>query len=163
VSPGIAPLCDRIGARLGLIALGRIEARDSHIPERASVLTTIAAEPPPQPSPAGGGGRPPRGRGGAAVSAQPPRPLRLFAPPPPPACLSPAAPPFRFTWRRRAYRVSRAEGPERIAEEWWCEEGGVFGAAIRDYYRIEDEAGRRFWLVRAGLSGDPPPRWFVHG
>jgi protein ImuB len=63
--------------------------------------------------------------------------------------------------------VRRAEGPERIAEEWWTADGAA-GApnaarAVRDYYRVEDEAGRRFWLFRAGLPGDPPPRWFVHG
>jgi protein ImuB len=58
----------------------------------------------------------------------------------------------------------RAGGPERIAEEWWL--SGMSGAAdaIRDYYRVEDEDGRRFWLFRAGLSGnDHPPRWFIHG
>jgi protein ImuB len=56
-----------------------------------------------------------------------------------------------------------ADGPERIAEEWWIEGGSREADAIRDYYRVEDEEGRRFWLFRAGLPGDPPPRWFVHG
>ena len=98
-------------------------------------------------------------------SQKPPRPVRLFAPPEPitASWLLPDDPPFRFTWRRRSHLVRRAEGPERIAEEWWSEGGGVLPAAIRDYYRVEDETGRRFWLVRAGLPGDPPPRWFVHG
>ena len=108
--------------------------------------------------------------GFAWAAGKPPRPVRLFAPPEPIAAfwLLPDDPPFRFTWRRRPYRVWRADGPERIAEEWWTAAGGgvspVFSAgAIRDYYRVEDEAGRRFWLFRAGLPGDPPPRWFVHG
>jgi protein ImuB len=65
--------------------------------------------------------------------------------------------------------VRRADGPERIAQEWWrpgasdagSREGGD---AIRDYYRVEDEEGRRFWLFRAGLPDrGPPPRWYVHG
>jgi protein ImuB len=57
-----------------------------------------------------------------------------------------------------------ADGPERIAEEWWRPEGSGVVDAIRDYYRVEDEEGRRFWLFRAGLHGnDHPPRWFVHG
>jgi protein ImuB len=61
-----------------------------------------------------------------------------------------------------------ADGPERIAEEWWIEgdsrDAALFSpGAIRDYYRVEDVDGRRFWLFRAGLPGDPPPRWFVHG
>jgi protein ImuB len=113
---------------------------------------------------------------GTVQAKKPPRPIRLFAPPEPIAAawLLPDDPPFRFTWRRRAHRVRRADGPERIAEEWWTTGGALPSsfllspAAIRDYYRVEDEEGRRFWLFRAGLPGlnaswDPPPRWFVHG
>ena len=97
--------------------------------------------------------------------SKPPRPVRLFVPPEPieAAWLLPDDPPFRFTWRCRAHRVRRADGPERIAEEWWTEAGVMATDAIRDYYRVEDAEGRRFWLFRAGLSGSPPPRWFVHG
>jgi len=97
---------------------------------------------------------------------KPPRPVRLFAPPEPieASWLLPDDPPFRFTWRRRAHRVRRADGPERIAEEWWTSDGALLSPeAIRDYYRVEDAEGRRFWLFRAGLPGAPPPRWFVHG
>ena len=77
----------------------------------------------------------------------------------------PDEPPFRFTWRRRAHRVRRADGPERIAEEWWTMAGAaaVSAGAIRDYYRVEDDAGRRFWLFRAGLPETRQPRWFIHG
>jgi protein ImuB len=58
----------------------------------------------------------------------------------------------------------RADGPERIAEEWWRPGAAGEFDAIRDYYRVEDEEGRRFWLFRAGLHGtDRSPRWFVHG
>jgi protein ImuB len=94
----------------------------------------------------------------------------LFAPPEPVEAfwVLPDDPPFRFTWRHRNHRIAQADGPERIAEEWWTPDGQLTGSAgapdaIRDYYRVEDEAGRRFWLFRAGLRGDPPPRWFVHG
>jgi protein ImuB len=96
---------------------------------------------------------------------KPPRPVRLFDPPEPVEAfwLLPDEPPFRFTWRRCAHRVRRADGPERIAEEWWRAEPSAI-AAVRDYYRVEDEAGRRFWLFRAGLAdGGDPPRWFIHG
>jgi protein ImuB len=110
------------------------------------------------------------GKEAGGNTAKPPRPIRLFAPPEPieASWLLPDDPPFRFTWRRRAHRVHRADGPERIAEEWWTEAGAMATDAIRDYYRVEDAEGRRFWLVRAGLpslnaSWDPPPRWFVHG
>jgi protein ImuB len=151
---GIAPLIDRLGARLGLGALGRIALRESHIPERAAVCV-----------PAGE-----RKRGKSPViPGKPPRPIRLFQPPEPVAAawLLPDDPPFRFTWRRRPYRVRQADGPERIAEEWWVAGGSAAAGAVRDYYRVEDEAGRRFWLFRAGLPGsgpsEGPPRWFMHG
>jgi protein ImuB len=133
----------------------------------ANSLSSIA---PIKSSPASGGGSPRRSRGQVgASSAKPPRPVRLFRPPEPVEAqwVLPDDPPFRFTWRRRHYRVLHADGPERIAEEWWRADGAAdprdSGDHIRDYYRVEDEEGRRFWLYRAGLPGDPPPRWFVHG
>jgi protein ImuB len=161
---GIAPLLDRLGNRLGLAALSRLEPCASHIPERASVRVPVGAGEnktrfsPPLPSLVGGEGR---GEGGC-----PPRPIRLFEPPEPVEAfwLLPDDPPFHFTWRRRRHRVMRADGPERIADEWWRPEGSSTVDAIRDYYRVEDEEGRRFWLFRAGLHGaDHPPGWFVHG
>jgi protein ImuB len=151
----LAPLLDRLGNRLGLAALSRIETRASHIPERASMRVPIEH----------------RALSKTAEGPKPPRPIRLFEPPEPIEAfwLLPDDPPFRFAWRRRAHRVSRADGPERIAEEWWRSEGsgaeGCVGrSAVRDYYRVEDEDGGRFWLFRAGLPGDGRrPRWYVHG
>jgi protein ImuB len=169
-SGNVAALLDRLGNRLGLAALSRVEARESHIPERASVRVPAALPSPPLlrsgPSRAlrERGVQAPtvtlpdqRGREGEAAGwvrgqwggerligrdgGKPPRPVRLFEPPEPveAAWLLPDDPPFRFTWRRRAYRVRRADGPERIAEEWWQpDESGVVDA-IRDYYRVEDE------------------------
>jgi protein ImuB len=196
---GIAPLLDRIGARLGLAALSHIEPRGSHLPERASICAPVGAEGSDKsfviPGRAKGAspesmntgfwnmdsGLAPAWRpgmtGNKVEGNVPPRPVRLFAPPEPIEAfwLLPDDPPFRFTWRRRPHRVRRADGPERIAEEWWTAAGSAPAfsprfspGAVRDYYRVEDEAGRRFWLVRAGLPGlnanwDPPPRWFVHG
>jgi protein ImuB len=173
---GTAPLFDRIGARLGLDAIARLEPRGSHIPERASVAASIGTEcrPPPQPSPVamGEGARHRRGEGAdtRAAPQKPPRPVRLFAAPEPVEAfwVLPDDPPFRFTWRHRTHRVAQADGPERVAEEWWRPDGQLTDGAgspdaIRDYYRVEDASGRRFWLFRAGLPGDPPPRWFVHG
>ena len=88
----------------------------------------------------------------------------------------PEGPPIQFHWRRVLYRVAAAEGPERIAPEWWwesfgplaleCEDGGdgSEAAATRDYFRVEDFDGRRFWLFRQGLYGtQTEPRWFLHG
>ena len=67
-----------------------------------------------------------------------------------------------FRWRRVAHQVRRAEGPERIGGEWW--RGAIEAKLLRDYYRVEDEDGRRFWLYRAGLyTPEKPARWFMHG
>jgi protein ImuB len=92
----------------------------------------------------------------------PPRPLVLF--PRGEAALDvlstvPEGPPRRFRWRAQVHRVAHAEGPERIAAEWWREPG-----EDRDYYRIECEAGHRLWLYRDGPHApDRPAAWYVHG
>jgi protein ImuB len=77
--------------------------------------------------------------------------------------LIPEGPPRRFLWRGVLHRVAHAEGPERIAPEWWRRRKTAEGE--RDYYVVEDENGRRFWLFRSGLYRDETvgPRWFVHG
>ena len=74
----------------------------------------------------------------------------------------PEAPPRRFRWRGVMHGVTKAPGPERIAGEWWRSSKTL---PTRDYYLVEDEAGRRFWLYREGLYGreTATPRWFVHG
>ena len=80
---------------------------------------------------------------------------------------SPDGLPRRFRWRGQVHEVARAEGPERIAPEWWRERSTT---RLRDYYRIEDGEGRRYWIYRAGLAGDgrgprpdAPPEWFLQG
>jgi protein ImuB len=162
---GIAPLLDRLGNKLGLAAVSRLEPRESHIPERASVRVPISVAP----AKTGAQGQPVPGPGHLDPGddeIRPLRPIRLFEPPEPVEgfWLLPDDPPFRFTWRRRRHRVTHADGPERIADEWWLPEGSDAVDAIRDYYRVEDEEGRRFWLFRAGFHGeDRKPRWYVHG
>ena len=74
------------------------------------------------------------------------------------------APPLAFTWRGQWRRVARADGPERIFGEWWKRDAEL--AAVRDYFRIEDEAGARFWIFRAGDGEDAASgaqQWFLHG
>ena len=76
----------------------------------------------------------------------------------------PDDPPFRFTWRRRLAPGRRAPTvPSASPRNGGSRAASAAADAIRDYYRVEDEEGRRFWLFRAGLPGEPPPRWFVHG
>ncbi len=93
------------------------------------------------------------------------RPLMLFNRPEEIQAIAetPDKPPAQFIWRKISHRVTRADGPERIAPEWWQSAKQV--AQTRDYYRVEDEAGHRFWLYREGLHeriGDDP-KWFIHG
>jgi protein ImuB len=145
----VAALVDQLGNRLGPDRVWRAAPFASHIPERAVAHASASA-------PAGGGWDPER-----------PRPLRLLSRPEPVQALAPVPddPPAVFTWRGRRRRVRRAEGPERIAEEWWRDVHQVPDPArVRDYYSVEDEAGERFWLFRDGLyAPGQPARWYLHG
>ncbi len=103
---------------------------------------------------------------GASWPAGWPRPARLFTPPEriETVALLPDHPPLAFTWRGQRRRVARADGPERIFGEWWKRDAEL--AAVRDYFRIEDEAGARFWIFRAGDGEDAASgaqAWFLHG
>jgi protein ImuB len=145
----LAACVDRLSVRLGPQAVTRPVARASHIPERAQVWQS-----PLEPAPAIAG----------ALSVHT-RPLKLLDRPEPIAVLyaSPDGVPQRFRWRGAVREVVRVEGPERIAPEWWRERST---ARLRDYYRIEDEGGRRYWIYRQGLAGDGRggvPDWFLHG
>ena len=95
-----------------------------------------------------------------------PRPARLFSRPEPieTVALLPDHPPATFTWRGIRRRVRRADGPERVFGEWWKRDAEL--AAVRDYFRVEDDAGERFWIYRAGDGEDTETgsqRWFLHG
>lgn len=148
----LATLADRIGARLGGQVLLQPVAVASHLPERAVAMQPFA-EPPERVAPGTAGG-----------FADVERPIRLLREPEPVLASAevPDGPPISFRWRRALYRVARSEGPERIAPEWWQ---AAADAPDRDYFRVEDEAGRRYWLFREGTYGPPdrPPRWFVQG
>jgi protein ImuB len=148
------PLIDRLASRLGGAAVRRLVSYASHLPERAQ--NTLSAL-------AGSVSWPEQG------ASKPPRPCLLLAEPEPVDVLAeiPEGPPARFTWRRVTRRVVKAEGPERIAPEWWRELIRSGGSRPRDYYRIEDEDGRRYWVFRAGLYQESDakelPSWFLHG
>jgi len=148
------PLIDLVANRLSANAVRRLFPRDSHIPERAQkTLSAFAGFPVwPEQGP-----------------SKPPRPFLLLAEPEPLEVLAEIheGPPARFTWRRVTHRVVKAEGPERIAPEWWRELlSGDPAGKPRDYYRIEDEDGRRYWVFREGLyqeSASGTPTWYLHG
>ncbi len=142
----LARLVDRLAARFGSAAISQPLPRESHVPERAESPGDPLASAPPPP-------------------ARADRPIRLLSPPEEIRVLYaiPEGPPARFIWRRQTLRVARHAGPERIAPEWWQDRPGT---RLRDYFRIEDETGRRLWIYREGLAHDGrggPPRWFLHG
>ncbi len=57
------------------------------------------------------------------------------------------------------HKVRRADGPERIEREWWMDKG-----EHRDYYQVEDEQGRRYWLFRSGhYDQNEKKQWYLHG
>ena len=153
----LARLIDRLSARLGRNRVTRLIAQDSHAPELAGV--TMPAQRAGRIEDGWNGFR--RFRDDADLPA---RPLRLLARPEPidhVIAMVPDGPPSRFRWRRALHEIVAAEGPERIAGAWWNENGWP----ARDYFRVEDKTGLRFWLFRAGLHRDlaEPPPWFLHG
>jgi len=145
-----ARVLDRLAARLGADRVARLARRPVHAPERASALLPATGTPP---VPAGAR---------APQDGVMRRPLRLFPHAKPIDVIAsvPDGPPMRFRWRRVLHEVARAEGPERISPHWLR----APDTRARDYYRVEDRAGRRFWMYREGLyEGAEPPRWFLHG
>jgi protein ImuB len=150
----LAALTDRLAARLGWRRVRRLAVADTHIPERAQLSLEALDCPAPPPPPELLPGDPPS------------RPLTLFDPPQPIEVIAevPDGPPHRFRWRRTTHLVARFEGPERIAPEWWRRRDGALGGGrTRDYYRVEDTAGRRYWLFRHGLYEEGAPVWYLHG
>jgi protein ImuB len=183
----LAALIDRLQSRLGAGRVMQLVPVESHVPERAECHAPAEPSPPhrfaagpslsrkrargfkslahevgeggARRSVSGGG----RVRGVWTPPAKSARPLRLLPIPEPIEAMAPIPddPPLTFRWRKIVHRVAAADGPERIGPEWWRAEGG---RCPRDYYRVEDSEGRRFWLYREGLfGGKEPPRWFLHG
>jgi protein ImuB len=150
----LAGLIDRLQARLGEGAARRPQGVESHLPERserwvpAGPRAPAAAEPPSRP-----------------------RPILMFDPPEPVDAIAelPDSAPSRFTWRRAAHRVAKAQGPERLSPEWWRPASTQGPNRTRDYYAVEDQDGRRFWLFRDGLydrvEGEEErlPQWWIQG
>jgi protein ImuB len=142
-----ARLVDVVAGRIGASAVYRLSPVESHVPERAVIRSDPVDAP---------GGWP-----------EWVRPVRLFARPEPLArviALLPDQPPRRFEWRGTTYMIVAGDGPERIHGEWWRRDAEVW--AVRDYYRVEDDKGGRYWVFRRGdgfesETGDLS--WWMHG
>jgi len=141
----LGELIDRLSNRIGALNVFRIAPVASDIPERAAIPANpmIAIK--------------------GAWPRHLPRPVRLLSPPEPIAvfALVPDYPPATFRWRGETHKVRCADGPERIFGEWWTspQEAGD----IRDYFRVENERGERYWLFRAGDMTNDTYRWYLHG
>jgi protein ImuB len=168
-APDIATLVDTLATRIGQRRMWRMRAVESDVPERSAARMAVLD--PPE-----------RGAARARIddirqldrnpALHPwhpgwPKPARLLARPERLDHVMAELPdhaPRRFTWRGTAHRVIHADGPERIQGEWW--KRGAERMSVRDYFRVEDEAGRRYWLFRSGdgeraVTGDLS--WYLHG
>jgi protein ImuB len=137
--------------RLGGNKIWRVARHETHIPEFAARRLNLTAAPIPW------------GR------QRLPRPIKLLARPDAITAMAPVPddPPVLFVWQGKTHKIARATGPERIARDWWRhahDNARPEAEQIRDYYAVEDVAGARFWLFRAGMHGGAAPvRWFLHG
>ena len=150
----IRQLADRLAARFGPTRVLVYWPQDTHIPEAEAITAPAQAAWDAKPA------WPEK----AQEDDGPHRPLRLFQRPEQIEAIAeiPDGPPLRFRWRSVLHHVVKADGPERIAPEWWraCDD-----APTRDYYRVQDSSGRRFWIYRAGIYGRETAhsQWFMHG
>ncbi|MEL7587848.1 MAG: DNA polymerase Y family protein [Prolixibacteraceae bacterium] len=139
----IAELLDHIAGKVGMKAISRYLPQEHYWPEDSIKEASSLEE--------------------QAVTewrTDRPRPLHLLPRPEPIEVMValPDYPPMHFRYKGRLIRLTRADGPERIEQEWWLRTGPP-----RDYYRVEDESGARYWLFRLGLYGSGNPQWFLHG
>ena len=168
-APDLAPLVDTLATRIGLDRLWRMQPIESDVPERS--VTRAPVLDPPQPRDVR------RKRDDIrqldrGIATHPwhslwPKPARLLSRPERIDHVMAELPdhaPRRFTWRGRVHRIVHADGPERIHGEWW--KRNAERHSIRDYFRVEDDQGQRYWLFRhgdgeRGLTGDLS--WYLHG
>lgn len=154
IQDDIDELADQMIVRLGAERVLKPVFHQSFIPERAASFVSLMKD---------------AFSKEREVTPEKNRPIRLFSHPEPVMAIAevPEGPPITFRWRRSQYQVARAEGPERIGAEWWIDGEE---APTRDYYKVEDKSGRRFWIFREGLYDRKNesrvglmPRWFMHG
>ena len=139
----VAALLDRIGAKVGADTVHRYLPDEHYWPERSIKLATSLYE---QPS--------------TYWRTDRLRPVNLLASPEPIEVTVPIPdyPPMLFCYKGQVHNIRKADGPERIEQEWWLTQG-----EHRDYYCVEDELGARYWLFRLGHYATGEPQWFIHG
>lgn len=157
---GAHRLMDRLAARLGSQNITRGRLQNSHLPESAECEIAVNEFENTDNHP----GDKTASTRYSPDNQSPTRPLRLFAFPETIEAIAevPDGPPVRFRWRKILHQVTRSEGPERIVDQWW---GKTVSRQTRDYFRIEDDKGHRYWLFREGLyeRETDKPKWYLHG
>ncbi|MBZ4189452.1 Y-family DNA polymerase [Niabella beijingensis] len=138
----LAGLLDRIAGRIGGQAIKRYLPAEHYWPERSVVPGGLFE------------------KTATTWRSDRPRPVYLLPSPEPVIVAAPVPdyPPMLFRYRGKVHHIKKADGPERIEEEWWLEQ-----SRVRDYYVVEDEEGARYWLFRSGHYGEEKPQWFLHG
>jgi protein ImuB len=141
----VGELVDRLRVKLGAERVFRVEPVESDVPERAAKRVPAMAE-----------------AKGASWPDDLPRPSRLLTPPELVNAVAevPDAAPRFFVWRKTRHRIVKADGPERILGEWWVSDHDI--GLQRDYYRVENIQGERFWLFR-DAPAEQGGRWWLHG
>ena len=140
----LSELLDRFTAKYGEGHIKRFVPDEHYWPERSYKISTEHGEPQ-----------------SAKWNVPRPRPLQLLEIPEPIDVTAPIPdyPPMNFRHKGILHKIINADGPERIEQEWWLNDG-----QHRDYYYVEDEEGRRYWLFRLGhYDADKNHGWFLHG
>jgi protein ImuB len=140
---GLAELIDRFTAKFGAQAVHRYIPDEHYWPERSIKLASSLQEKPTTEWPVN--------KLRPMLLLPTPVPIEVTAP-------IPDYPPMLFRYKGKVHPIVKADGPERIEQEWWLQQG-----QHRDYYRVEDEEGHRYWLFRLGHYHDKTYQWFLHG
>jgi protein ImuB len=139
----LGELIDRLANRVGAEAIHRYLPDEHYWPERSLKLASSLVE-----------------KLTCIWPTEKPRPLQLLSRPDYIEVTAPIPdyPPMLFRYKGKLHTIINADGPERIEQEWWLEQG-----QHRDYYRVEDELGQRYWIFRLGHYQEATYQWFIHG
>lgn len=139
----LAKLVDRFTVKFGAERIHRYLPQEHHWPERSFKAVCSLEE-----------------NTASSWNTNRPRPIQIM---PRPELIQvtapvPDYPPMNFRYRGKLHKIIKADGPERIEQEWWLQQG-----QHRDYYVVEDEEGNRYWIFRLGHYGERNYQWFLHG
>lgn len=139
----LAELLDRLAIKVGIKSVIRYLPDEHYWPERSTRQVQSLEDKPI-----------------AQWKLEQPRPLQLLKTAEPIEVTAPIPdyPPMLFRYKGKLHEIVKADGPERIEQEWWLEEG-----LHRDYYRVEDKEGHRYWLFRLGHYTSRIDQWYIHG